>query len=207
MNLGFLASHRGTNMQAVIDACRTGRLPATPAVVICNNCDAEALVRARQVGLPAYHLSGATHPVPDALDDAIFDALTRHDADIVLLAGYLKKLGPRTIARYRGRIVNVHPALLPKFGGQGMYGARVHEAVLASGDRETGVSIHLVDEEYDHGDVIAQCRVPVESGDTVESLAARVLAREHDFLVETLAGIATGALTLPSVESTRTQGR
>jgi phosphoribosylglycinamide formyltransferase-1 len=201
MTLGFLASHRGTNIQAVIDACRAGRLHATPAVVICNNRDAEALERARQAGIVAYHLSGATHPEPDALDHAILAALTQHAVDVVLLAGYLKKLGPRTIARYRGRIVNVHPALLPKFGGHGMYGARVHEAVLASGDRETGVSIHVVDEEYDHGDVIAQCRIPVEPGDTVERLAARVLAREHAFLVETLEGIATGTVKLPSIGS------
>jgi phosphoribosylglycinamide formyltransferase-1 len=134
MRLGFLASHRGSNMQAVIDACRDGRLHATPAVAICNNRDAEALERAQREGIPAYHLSGVTHPDGGALDAAILDALTRHAADVIVLAGYMKKLGARTIARYRGRIVNVHPALLPKFGGQGMYGARVHEAVLAAGD-------------------------------------------------------------------------
>ena len=198
MKLGFFASHRGSNMQAVIDACRDGRLHAAPVVAICNNHDAEALERARHEGLAAYHLSGVTHPDPDALDAAICAALTRHGVELVLLAGYLKKLGPRTIARYRGRIVNVHPALLPKFGGQGMYGARVHEAVLAAGDRETGVSIHVVDEEYDHGAVLAQCRVPVAPDDTVETLGARVLAREHLFLVETLEAIATGALKLPT---------
>jgi len=197
MNLGFLASHRGSNMQAVIDACRAGTLPATPAVVICNNRDAEALERARREHIPACHLSSATHPDPAALDRAIADALARHGVEVVLLAGYLKKLGPETIARYRGRILNVHPALLPRFGGQGMYGARVHEVVLASGARETGVTIHLVDEEYDHGAIVAQCRVPVVPGDTAETLAARVLQREHRFVVETLTAIATGALSLP----------
>ena len=197
MRIGFLASHRGSNMQAVIDACRAKTLPATPAVVICNNRDAEALVRARREGIPACHLSGATHPDPAALDHAIADALARHGVDVVLLAGYLKKLGPRTIARYCGRILNVHPALLPRFGGHGMYGIRVHEAVLASGDRETGVTIHLVDEEYDHGAIVAQCRLPVESADTAETLAARVLTREHRFVVETLTSIATGGLKLP----------
>ena len=159
-------------MQAVLDACASGRLHATPAVLICNNRDAEALERA---------------------------ALARHDAALVVLAGYMKKLGPRTLARYRNRVLNIHPAPLPRFGGQGMYGARVHEAVLASGERETGVTIHVVDAEYDHGPIVAQCRVPVRASDTPTTLAKRVLAREHTFLVETLERIVTGTLKLPSV--------
>ena len=186
-------------MQAVLDACASGRLHATPAVLICNNRDAEALERAARAGLPRYHLSGATHPDPDALDAAILDALARHDAELVVLAGYMKKLGPRTLGRYRNRVLNIHPALLPRFGGQGMYGARVHAAVLAAGERETGVTIHVVDAEYDHGPILAECRVPVSEGDTPATLAERVLAREHAFLVETLEAIAKGALTLPAV--------
>ena len=186
-------------MQAVLDACASGRLHATPAVLICNNRDAEALERAARAGLPRYHLSGATHPDPDALDAAILDALARHDAELVVLAGYMKKLGPRTLGRYRNRVLNIHPALLPRFGGQGMYGARVHAAVLAAGERETGVTIHVVDAEYDHGPILAECRVPVSEGDTPATLAERVLAREHAFLVETLEQLATGALTLPAV--------
>jgi phosphoribosylglycinamide formyltransferase 1 len=184
-------------MQAVLDACASGRLHATPAVLICNNRDAEALSRAAHAGLPHYHLSGSTHPDPDALDAAILDALVRHGAELVLLAGYMKKLGPRSLTRYRNRVLNIHPALLPQFGGQGMYGARVHEAVLAAGERETGVTIHVVDAEYDQGPIVAQCRVPVSAGDTPATLAERVLAREHTFLVETLERIATGALKLP----------
>lgn len=184
-------------MQAVLDACASGRLRATPGVVISNNRDAEALHRAAQAGLPHYHLSGATHPLPAALDAAILDALVGHDVDLVVLAGYMKKLGPRTLAHYRGRVLNIHPALLPRFGGQGMYGARVHEAVLAAGERETGVTIHVVDEEYDHGPIVAQCRVPVLADDTAATLAARVLAREHAFLVETLDGITSGTVRLP----------
>jgi phosphoribosylglycinamide formyltransferase-1 len=111
----------------------------------------------------------------------------------------MKLLGPRTTAAYRGRILNTHPALLPRYGGKGMYGARVHEAVLAAGEAETGVTVHLVDEEYDHGEVVAQCRVRVEQGDTVDSLAARVLEREHGFLVETLQAIASGRIALPGL--------
>jgi phosphoribosylglycinamide formyltransferase-1 len=196
-DLGFLASHRGTNVQAVLDACKTGRLGARPAVVIGNNRDAEVLARARRAGVPAYRLSAETHPEPEALDRTIRDTLIRHGVGLVVLAGYMRKLGPETLAQYVGRVVNIHPALLPDFGGLGMYGMRVHEAVLASGARETGVTIHLVDGDYDRGAILAQCRVPVLPGDSPETLAARVLAREHAFLVETLERILAGELVLP----------
>ncbi len=197
MNLGFLASGRGSNMQAVIDACKSERLRAKSAVVISNNRDSQALVCARREGIPAYHLSAKTHPDPQALDAAILQTLIHHQVEFVILAGYMKKLGIKTLTHYRGRILNIHPSLLPKFGGQGMYGIHVHEAVLAGGERETGVTIHLVDEEYDQGAVLAQCRVPVYRSDTVETLSARVLEQEHRFLVETLQRILSGALSLP----------
>jgi phosphoribosylglycinamide formyltransferase 1 len=196
VKLGFLASHRGSDVQAVAEACARGRLAAVARVVISNNADAEVLARARRLGIAICHLSGATHPDPERLDAAILDALVGHDVELVVLAGYLKKLGPRTLRHFAGRVLNVHPALLPRFGGRGMYGRHVHEAVLAAGERETGVTVHLVDDEYDHGRIVAQCRVPIEAGDTVESLAARVLAREHVFLVDTLARIVTGEVTL-----------
>lgn len=194
MNLAFLASHRGSNMQAVIEACKEGRLPAHPCVVISNNGAAEALDVARREQIPCYHLSTRTHPEPEHLDMAILQVLLRHGADLVVLAGYMRKSGPNTLAQYKGRVINIHPALLPKFGGRGMYGANVHRAVLAAGEKETGVTIHLVDEEYDHGKILAQRRVPVMEGDTVETLAQRVLACEHDFLVETIGRIVSGEL-------------
>jgi phosphoribosylglycinamide formyltransferase 1 len=197
VKLGLLASHRGSGVQAVVDACASGRLAAVPRVVISNNADAEVLTRARRHGIPSCHLSGATHPDPLRRDGAILDALVSHDAELVVLTGYLKKLGPQTLRHFAGRVLNIHPALLPKFGGQGMYGRRVHEAVLAAGEHETGVTIHLADDDYDRGRIIAQCRVPVLAGDTVDSLAERVLEREHVFLVETLARVVSGALTLP----------
>ncbi|MGH8479559.1 MAG: phosphoribosylglycinamide formyltransferase [Gammaproteobacteria bacterium] len=196
-DLGFLASHRGTNVQAVLDACQSGRLGARPAVVIGNNRDAELLARARRLALPAYHLSAETHPEREALDRTIRDTLMRHGVGLVVLAGYMKKLGPETLAQYAGRVINIHPALLPHFGGLGMYGMRVHETVLASGASETGVTIHLVDGDYDRGAILAQCRVPLLPGDSPETLAARVLAREHGFLVETLERILAGELALP----------
>lgn len=195
LRLGFLASHGGSNMQAIIDACKTGRLDAKPCVVISNNSDSMALQRARHEGIPHYHISSVTHP-GSLEDEEILRVLKRHGVDTVILAGYMKILGPATLRAYRGRILNIHPALLPKFGGKGMYGKRVHEAVLAAGEKVTGVSIHIVDENYDAGPIINQCQVPVHEGDTVDSLAERVLKHEHVLYAETLQKIAEGKILL-----------
>lgn len=194
--LGFLASHGGSNMQVIIDACRDGRLSAEPAVVIANNSGSNALARARRAGVPTYHLSGKTHPEPKDLDAAILDALQRHEVDLVILAGYMRLLGPETLSAYQGRVLNIHPALLPRFGGKGLYGPAVHEAVLAAGDRVTGVTVHVVDEHFDSGPILAQVVVPVEEDDTVDSLADRVLIQEHLLFVETLQRIERGELKL-----------
>jgi phosphoribosylglycinamide formyltransferase-1 len=197
--LGFLASHGGSNMQAIIDACKEGLLDAEPAVVISNNSESTALERARREGIPGYHLSSATHADPVELDAAIQRTLEEHGVDLVILAGYMKLLGPQTLARYRGRILNIHPALLPRFGGKGLYGRAVHEAVLAAGETVTGVTIHLVDERYDLGPIVAQSEVPVLEGDTVDSLAARVLEREHQLFAETLQKIVVGEIDLDAI--------
>ncbi len=197
MKIGFLASHGGSNVQAIIEACKDGSLQASPAVVISNNRDSGVLARAAAEGLPRYHLSSKTHVSAADLDAAILKALADHEANIIVLAGYLKKIGPRVLSHFAGRILNIHPALLPKFGGRGMYGKNVHAAVLAAGETETGVSIHLVDAEYDTGPVIAQARVPIEPADTPETLAARVLRREHTFFAEILQKIVLGEIVLP----------
>ena len=188
--LAVFASHEGTTLQAILDAARSGRLPAPVAVVISNNRESGAMRRARAAGVPAVHLSSATHPGPGKLDAAILATLHEHGVDTVFLAGYMKKLGPAVLAAFAGRIFNTHPALLPKHGGQGMYGRKVHEAVLAAKETESGASIHLVDEGYDTGRVIAQCRVPVAPTDSAETLAARVQERERELVVETLAALA-----------------
>ena len=194
--LGVLASHGGTNLQAIIDSCHSGAIDAEVRVVISNNSRSLALERARRADIPTAHLSGSTHPGPDSLDEAIVDILQRHGVEVVALAGYMKMLGPRTLGAYRNRTLNVHPALLPKFGGQGMYGERVHKAVLASGDSVSGVTVHLVDGEYDRGPVVAQTEVPVLPGDTPDTLAARVLEQEHILYPETIQRIATGEIDL-----------
>ena len=196
LRLGFLSSHGGSNVQAIIDACKQGRLRARPNVVISNKSGSRVLERARREGVPSYHLSGRTHPSPEALDAAILDTLETHRVDLVLLAGYVKLLGQRTVSRYKGRILNIHPALLPRYGGKGMYGDRVHEAVLAAGDTKTGITVHRVDQDYDRGPIVAQCEVPVLEGDTVETLRDRVLKREHEFYVETLRRIIEGRINL-----------
>jgi phosphoribosylglycinamide formyltransferase 1 len=150
----------------------------------------------RSRGVPSVWIGGATYEDQALRDEAICAQLSNYDVDAVLLLGYMRKLGLVTLGCFRNRILNIHPALLPKHGGKGKYGIHVHESVLASGDTETGVSIHLVDAEYDQGPVIAQCRVSVLNNDTPTTLQARVLTREHEFLVETLNMIAAGSIRL-----------
>jgi phosphoribosylglycinamide formyltransferase-1 len=198
MNIGFLASHNGSNVQAIIDACKSGELQAVPVVVISNNNGSGAMVRAKREGIPAYHISSKTHTKPEELDEAILNVLLKHEVTIVVLAGYMKKLGPKTLSRYAGAVINIHPALLPKYGGKGMYGIRVHEVVLAAGEYLTGVSIHIVDEEYDKGPVIAQAWVSIEDADTPETLQERVLEQEHSLYPHTLQKIASGEIQLPT---------
>ena len=199
LNLGVLASHTGTNLQAIIKACENKTLNARCRVVISNNSRSIALRRARNHGIPALHISGKTHPFAEAQDSAIEEALASHDVNLVVLAGYMKLLGPKTLDRYRGRIVNTHPAMLPGFGGRGMYGDKVHQAVLNAGLRTTGVTVHLVDDIYDHGDILAQTEIPVMDDDTLDTLRDRVQSVERRFYVEILQKIATGEISLPAI--------
>ena len=196
LRIGVLASHEGTTLQSIIDGCAQGRINARVVAVISNNSGSGALRRAAAAGIETFHLSSMTHPGGDSLDAAICSALQGAGANVVFLAGYMKRLGPRTLAAFSARILNTHPALLPKFGGRGMFGDRVFEAVLASGESESGASVHLVDAAYDTGAVVRQERVRVLPGDTVESLKARVQACEREVVVKTLAAIASGELLL-----------
>lgn len=197
LKLGFLASHNGSSMRAIVGAISDGRLAGKVCIVISNNGEAPALAWAREHGVPAAHLSHAKLGERADLDAAIRDALVGAGAEWVVLSGYMRRIGPKTLAAFPNRILNVHPALLPKHGGEGMYGARVHQAVIASGDRASGITIHLVDGEYDRGPVLAQRKVLLNPGDTAESLAARVHAAEPEFYVETLKRIDEGKITLP----------
>lgn len=198
LRIAGLASHRGTNLRHIDAACRTEGVRAELALLISNNSTAPILDYAREQSIPGLHLSGQSHPDPGALDRAIRDALVAHEIDLVFLSGYMKRLGPMTIDRFRGRVLNIHPALLPAYGGQGMYGDRVYEAVLAAGEHQTGATIHLVDEEYDHGRTVMQRRVPVKPGDDVPSLKNRVLEAERELCTTAISRLADGSLDLRS---------
>jgi phosphoribosylglycinamide formyltransferase-1 len=198
LRLGFLASHNGASMRAIVEAIEAARLDAKAIVAISNNADAAALVFAREHGLSAAHISKATTGSEAAADAAICSTLVGASADLIVLSGYLRMVGPMILERFRDRVLNVHPALLPKYGGKGMYGRFVHEAVIAAGETLSGASVHVVDEVYDHGPVISQKTVPVNADDTPETLAARVVAIEGPLFVESLRAIAArGGRVLP----------
>jgi len=154
------------------------------------------LQRAKNEGLPSYALSVQEFENEELLAKEILDVLNKHNVDMIFLAGYMRMLHITVIEKYYNRIFNIHPSLLPKFGGKGMYGINVHVAVINAKEKETGVTIHRVSEEYDRGEIIAQTIVPVLENDTPEQLAARVLEREHEFLVEVISDIADGKIAL-----------
>ena len=195
MNLAFLASNNGSSLRAIVAAIDAGQLAATPRLVVSNRRAAPVLDFAREHGITALWIP--TNADPATADERLAAALRAADVELVILSGYLRKLGPVTLNAFPGRILNIHPALLPKYGGQGMYGRRVHEAVIAAGDRETGATVHLVDEHYDHGATVAQVIVPVDPGDTAELVERKVMAAEPGLFISTLQRIATGELTLP----------
>jgi len=180
-----LASGGGSNLQALLDALGPVA-PARVTRVVSDRADAGALERARRAGLPTTVLRDPT----DAAE--LLAALA--DTDLVVLAGYLKLVPAPVVARFRDRTINIHPALLPRFGGPGMYGRRVHEAVLASGATESGATVHYVDEHFDRGPIIAQRTVPVRADDTADTLARRVLAAEHELLPRVVLELATRLL-------------
>lgn len=190
--IAVLASGSGSNLQAILD--HTDRLGAGRSgdvvLVLSNTSDAGALERAERHGIAAAVL----HDHADGA--AMLRTLEQHGVDLVVLAGYLKLVPPAVVQRHAGRMLNVHPALLPAFGGEGMYGRRVHAAVLASGARVTGVTVHFVSEEYDRGPIVAQWPVPVRDGDTPASLAERVLRTEHVLYPRVVEAVAAGRLRL-----------
>ncbi len=199
LRLGFLASNNGSGMRAILTAIANGDLDADARLVVSNRRDAPALAYAAEHGAPPLFIP--TKADPAAADVALEAALRAAGVELVVLSGYLRKLGPRTLTAYAGRVLNVHPALLPKFGGRGMYGHAVHEAVAASGDAVSGATVHIVDAEYDHGPTLAQVRVPLAPSDDADAIQAKVTAAEPGLLVDVLRRISAGELILP--ENTR----
>ena len=193
IHIAVFASGGGTDLQAVIDGCKSGVIDGEVCVVISNNPDAYALQRAAAAGIDACCI-----PVTEdgSSDEKTLNELARHGADMIFLAGYLKKVGAAILRQYHNRVFNIHPALLPKYGGKGMYGINVHRAVIAAGDSFSGVTVHRVNEEYDSGDLVAQTKVAVMPDDTPQTLAARVLEREHSFLPEIIGDISRGKIKL-----------
>ena len=196
MNIAVFASHGGSDLQAIIDGCKQEKLNATVAAVISNNSDSIALERAKRENIPAYHMSAKKYGGEDALAEELLRVLAAHQIDMIFLAGYMRMLHVDVLMKYHNRVFNIHPALLPKFGGKGMYGMNVHTAVIAAKETETGVTIHRVNAEYDSGEIVAQTKVPVYAEDSPEILAERVLEREHTFLVEVISQIIAGEIVL-----------
>ena len=187
LNVVVFGSGRGTNFKAVLDAIADGSIPlARISLVISNNATAGILDIARSGNIPALHISQKQFETEETFVAALLETLRSHGTDLVVLAGYMKRLPPPVVHAYRNRIINIHPALLPKFGGHGMYGIHVHEAVLAAHETVSGATVHLVDEEYDRGPVLLQRTVPVLPEDTPETLAARVLVAEHQLLPDAI---------------------
>ena len=186
MRLAVFASGGGTNFQALLDAIDRGTLPAKPVCCVSNTPNAGALDRAKRSDVPTAVVPPSEYDDPASFGNALLDVLGHHDVSFVALAGYMIKVPRNVVDAYRGRMTNVHPALLPAFGGQGMYGMNVHEAVIEYGAHWSGVTVHLVDEEYDHGPVVLQEPVPVYPDDTPQTLADRVKEVEHRLYPEAL---------------------
>ena len=180
MAVALFASGSGSNAAALLEHRYAGAVRPRFRCLIGNNSGAPVMTLARARGVPAFHVSRHTHPHRDAYVARLTEILVRRGIELIVLAGYLRPLPAAIVRRWRGRILNIHPALLPRHGGRGMYGLAPHRAVLAAGERETGVTVHLVDEEYDRGAIVLQRRVPVLRGDSAETLAQRVLVAEHD---------------------------
>jgi formyltetrahydrofolate-dependent phosphoribosylglycinamide formyltransferase len=198
MRVAVAASGRGSNLEALLRALGPDA-PAQVVLVLSDRSDAPALGRAAERGI-----AGVVLRDPAGVEEWLAP-LQRHGVDLIVLAGYLKLVPPGIVARFRGRIINIHPALLPAFGGRGMYGRRVHEAVLASGARESGATVHLVDEVYDRGPILGQVRVPVLPGDDAERLAARVLEAEHRLLPAAVLAAAAAGRPVPVHQSVESQ--
>jgi len=195
-NIAVFASGGGTNFQAVVDACAQGKIDGKVVVLIHNRKDAYAKTRAEQAGIPTRYINKIRIKDSEVRAQVVLDTLDEFQADILVLAGYLDILHPSVIARYRNRIINTHPALIPAFCGDGFYGEHVHNAVLQFGAKVSGCTIHLVDEGTDTGPIMYQQSVPVLQEDDAHTLAARILPHEHRLLVQAVQDLCTDNITV-----------
>lgn len=189
VKLGFFSSHGGSNFEAVVRACKSGVLQgkAEPVVLIYNNPSAVVKTRAENLQVPSVCLNIKRSGSEEQLSHDILKVLESYQVDLIILAGYMRKIEPQVLKHFKNRILNIHPALLPKFGGKGMYGENVHQAVIAAKEKKSGATVHLVTEVYDEGEILGQTEVDVIESDTAESLAKKVLKIEHELYAETIA--------------------
>jgi len=192
MRIAIFASGGGSNAEAIIRAANEGRLSLEVGLVVSNNADAGVLQRAKALEVNYITIDQRNFDSEESYMSSLFSVLDENGIDFIALAGYLKLVQPKLINKYKNKITNIHPALLPSFGGKGFYGKKVHEAVLEAGCKVSGVTIHLVSEAYDRGPIISQLTVPVLEDDSPESLAARVLKVEHQIYPEALQLFAEG---------------
>ena len=178
--IAIFASGDGSNFRKIYNQIQKGDIPAKIVLVVSNNPQCGAIIFASEQGLENFIVNHTRFPNSDTRDKRLLQALLKSEVELICLAGYMKLLPVEIVKEYQNRILNIHPALLPQFGGKGFYGMKVHEAVIEAGAAESGVTVHLVDAEYDHGKIIAQKKVQVRSGDTAKTLAKRVLKVEHD---------------------------
>ena len=194
LNLGFLCSHGGSNMQAIIETVKSKKLNAELCVVISNNPNAGAIEKAKNENIPNFIVNEKTNP--NKVDEEIIRIFKLYKVDTVILAGYMKLVSQQLIEAFENRVLNIHPSLLPKFGGKGMFGMNVHKAVLEAKETRSGATVHTVNSIYDDGKILAQVEVPVFSEDTAEILAERILKEEHKLYSETLIKISLGEIIL-----------
>jgi phosphoribosylglycinamide formyltransferase-1 len=188
-------SGHGSNFRAILGEIQRGRIPNTAIrVVVSNNSAAGILEIARANGIPTEHISEKKFSSEREFIEHLLAILHKYNVNFIVLAGYMKQVPRRVISEFRNRIINIHPALLPKFGGKGMYGMHVHNAVIAASEKESGATVHWVDEEYDHGAIVLQKKIAVAPTETAESLAAKVLTVEHDIYPEALRMLAEGKI-------------
>lgn len=196
MNIAFFASYNGSSAHAITDACLEGEIIAAPTLLITNNPDAKALEWAENKGLKTAVINKQTNPDPKNRDEAIIKKLQDNRISLVVLSGYMKLINADILKAVDGRMINIHPALLPAYGGQGMYGSNVHEAVKKSGDTQTGITIHQVNLVYDEGKILAQKKIAIAENDTALDIENNVKEAEPSFYIETIRKIMKGDITL-----------
>ena len=192
--LAVFASGNGSNYEAIAQACADGRIQASVALLVCDKPGAYVLERAKRFGVETFVFNPKAYARKADFEREIADRMDALGIDLVCLAGYMRILGEEMLSRYKGRIINIHPALLPKYGGKGMHGMHVHEAVVAAGEVETGITIHLVDEQYDHGKTLFQAKCEVLPCDTALDVAAKIHLLEQEHFPEVVDGYLSNLL-------------